>query len=171
MVTASCATLVRTGREKTSIEKAPKLALVGSSGGHLTQLLVLRRFWERYERFWVTFDTADAVSALADERTIWCHHPTNRHLPNLLRNSILAARVIWRERPTHIVSTGAATAVPFFWIGRLFGAKTIYIEVYDRIEAPTLTGRLVRPVAHHMLVQWPEQAAFYRQSEVVGPLL
>jgi hypothetical protein len=148
-----------------------RLALVGSSGGHLLQLHVLDAFWGRYPRFWVTFPTADARSLLRAEEAYWCHHPTNRNVPNLIRNTVLAFRILRREQPTHIVSTGAAVALPFFVLGRLFGARTIYLEVFDRIDRPTLTGRLVRPFAHHFLVQWPEQLALYRGAELVGPVL
>lgn len=151
--------------------RRPRLALVGSSGGHLAQLAALRAAWGDQDRFWVTFETADARSILADERTYWCYHPTSRNLPNLLRNTILAMRILWRERPTHVISTGAAVAIPFFYLGRLFRATTVYIEVIDRVEGPTLTGRIVQPVTRHMLVQWPEQTAFYRHAEVIGPLL
>ena len=33
-----------------------KVCLVGSSGGHLTHLYMLKPFWENKDRFWVTFD-------------------------------------------------------------------------------------------------------------------
>ena len=148
-----------------------RVALVGSSGGHLLHLRALSDAWSDVDHLWVTFDTPDAVSSLRGERVYWCYHPTNRHLPNLVRNTLLAARVLLRERPTHILSSGAAVAVPFFWLGRLFGAHTIYLEVFDRIDSATLTGRLVRPVAEHFLVQWPEQLAAYPNAEVVGPVL
>lgn len=148
-----------------------KIALVASSGGHLAQLLVLRPWWEEHERLWVTFDTPDAIQSLADERVVWCHHPTNRNLPNLLRNTVLAVRVLLRERPEIIVSTGAAVAVPFFIVGRILGAKTIFIEVVDRVDSATLTGRLVRPFTHRMLVQWPEQRRLYRGARLIGRLM
>ena len=148
-----------------------RIGLVGSSGGHLAQLMALRPLWEAYDRFWVTFPTEDARSLLANERVYWCSHPTNRNLPNLIRNTGLAFRVLKDERPSHILSTGAAVAVPFYYLGRASGAKLIYIESFDRIETPTLTGRIVRPVAHHMFVQWPEQQRLYRGAEVLGPLL
>lgn len=147
------------------------VGLVGSSGGHLAQLLALRPFWERRDRFWVTFDTEDAVSLLREERVYWCHRPTNRNIPNLLRNTLLAIRVLRSERPTIVISTGAAVAVPFLWLGRLQGAKTVFIEVLDRIDSATLTGRLVAPVCSRILVQWPEQQALYPKSRVIGPLL
>lgn len=148
-----------------------KIALVGSSGGHLTQLLLMRPWWERYDRFWVTFDKPDARSGLSGERTYWCHHPTNRHVPNLVRNTVLAWRILSHERPDVIVSTGAAVAIPFFAIGRLRGAFTVFIEVYDRVSSPTLTGRVVYPISHRFVVQWPEQRAFFPVAEHFGELL
>ena len=39
--------------------KLLKICLVGSSGGHLTHLYLLKNFWEKEERFWVTFDKED----------------------------------------------------------------------------------------------------------------
>jgi len=148
-----------------------RIGLVGSSGGHLAQLMALRPLWEAYDRFWVTFPTEDARSLLADERVYWCYHPTNRNLKNLIRNMRLAIRVLKKERPTHLVSTGAAVAVPFFYVGRICGASLVFIETFDRIDTPTLTGRIVHPITQHMFVQSPEQRALYRRAEVLGPLL
>ena len=49
-------------------------------------------------------------------------------------------RTLRRERPDILVSNGAGLAVPFFWIGKLvFGCRTVYIEVYDRIDSPTFS--------------------------------
>lgn len=145
-----------------------KLLLVCSSGGHLTQLMQLREWWEQHERLWVTFDTEDAVSKLRGEQVVWAHHPTTRNLPNLLRNSTVAWRTLRDFRPEAIVSTGAGVAVPFFWLHRLVGAATVYLEVFDRIDSRTLTGRLCEPVTDLFMVQWPEQKLLYRSSVLVG---
>lgn len=146
--------------------------LVGSSGGHLAQLWSLRPWWQDRRRTWVTFDTTDATGLLADEPdVVWAFHPTTRNLANLVRNTWLAVRVTARVRPAVVVSTGAGVALPFFAIGRLLGARTVFIEVYDRVETPTLTGRLVRPFASLVLVQWPDQRGLYRDAIEIGPLL
>lgn len=147
-----------------------RVLLVCSSGGHLTQLLALRSWWEHHDRTWVTFDTADALEALVGERVVLAHHPTTRNIPNLLRNLRLAVGTLRRERPDVIVSDGAGVAVPFFWLGRLFGARTVYLEVYDRIDSATMTGRLVRPVTDLFLLQWDEQLANYPGAVVAGPV-
>jgi UDP-N-acetylglucosamine:LPS N-acetylglucosamine transferase len=145
--------------------------LVGSSGGHLAQLLPLAALWPRERRAWVTFDTEDARSQLEGERTFWAHHPTTRNVPNLLRNSRLAPRVLRRVRPDVVVSTGAGVAVPFFFTARALGIPTAYLEVYDRVDTPTLTGRLCRPLSSVFMVQWDEQLASYPGAVTVGPVL
>jgi UDP-N-acetylglucosamine:LPS N-acetylglucosamine transferase len=148
-----------------------KIALVGSSGGHLAQLWRLQSWWREHDRVWVTFDTVDAVSLLGGERTVWAFHPTTRNVPNALRNLRLAWTVLRGERPDVVVSTGAGVAFPFFVIGRLLGVKTVYLEVYDRIDSRTLTGRLCHPIANLFCVQWEEQRRLYKRAHLIGPLL
>jgi len=145
--------------------------LVGSTGGHLAQLVRLEPWWSELDRTWVTFQLPDAESLLADEQVVWAHHPTTRNIKNLVRNLFLAVREVRRIRPDMVVSTGAGVAVPFFVIARLLRIPTVYIEVFDRIDSPTLTGRLCRPFTTRMCVQWPEQQALYRDAHVIGPLL
>jgi len=99
------------------------------------------------------------------------HHPTNRNIKNLLKNSILATKILLKEQPDILVSNGAGLAVPFFWIGKLMGKKTVYIEVYDRIDSPTLTAKLVHPVLDKMVIQWEEQRAHYPEAELLGTVL
>ncbi|MDH3589494.1 MAG: UDP-N-acetylglucosamine transferase subunit ALG14 [Gammaproteobacteria bacterium] len=148
-----------------------KLCMACSSGGHLLQFVQLRDWWSEYQRFWVTFDKPDARSILADETVYWGHHPTTRSLWNLIRNAFLAVKLLWRERPDVIVSSGAAIAVPFFYVGKLFGAKTIFIEGISRVGSPTLSGRMVRPVTDEFYVQWPQQLEYFRGSKLLGRLI
>lgn len=150
--------------------KNMKICLVGSSGGHLTHLCMLKPLWENNERFWVTFDKIDANSRLKDEKLYHCYFPTNRNLWNLIRNTFLAIKVLHKEKPDILISTGAAVAVPFFYLGKLRGAKTVYIEIFDRIDKPTLTGRLVRPVTDKFIVQWEEMEKVYKNSINLGSI-
>jgi beta-1,4-N-acetylglucosaminyltransferase len=137
-------------------DRRPELMLVCSSGGHLLQLHALQAAWEEFSRVWVTFDRSDARSLLENERVIHAYGPTNRNVWNLLRNLALAARVLRRERPKAILTTGAGVAVPFAWVGRLLGVKVVYVESATRIDSPSLSLRLVRPAASLVYVQWPE---------------
>ena len=145
--------------------------MVCSSGGHLSQLHRLRPWWETRQRAWVTFDKDDARSLLAGERVVWAHHPTTRNVVNLLRNLVLAFRVLRRFRPDAVISNGAGVAFPFFLAARLLGVRTVYVEVYDRIDSASLTGRLCYPLSDLFLLQWQEQKRLYPRGQVVGALL
>ena len=148
--------------------KSNKVCLVGSSGGHLTHLYLLKPFWEEKDRFWVTFGKEDAKSILENEKMYECYFPTNRNIKNLIKNTFLAIKIIMKEKPKLIISSGAGVAVPFFYIGKIFGTKTIFIEVFDRIDKPTITGKLVYPVADIFIVQWEEMKKVYPKAINLG---
>ena len=147
-----------------------KICLVGSSGGHLTHLYMLKPFWKKHDRFWVTFDKEDARSLLEGEKMIPCYYPTNRSLKALIINTRLAWKVRRKEKPDLIISSGAAVAVPFFWLGKLFGAKTMYVEVFDRIDKPTMTGKMVYPVTDKFVVEWEEMKKVYPKAVNLGSI-
>ena len=151
-------------------KKEIKVCLVGSSGGHLTHLYMLKPFWENKKRFWVTFDKEDARSLLNGEKVYPCYYPTNRNIKNLIRNTVVAWKVLHKEKPDLIISSGAAVSVPFFYLGKLFGSKLIYIEVFDRIDKPTLSGRLVHPIVDKFIVQWEEQKEVYKKAINLGSI-
>lgn len=148
-----------------------RVLMVCSSGGHLAQLLRLEPWYRHREVTWVTFDKPDSRSLLAGEDTVWAHHPTTRNVVNLARNLALAHRTIRRARPDLVVSSGAAVALPFFLLARRDGVRTTFVEVYDRFDTSTMTGRLCRPFTDRFCVQWDEQQALYRDTHVIGRLL
>ena len=61
-------------------------------------------------------------------------------------------------------------AVPFFWLGKIFGAKTIYIEVFDRIDAPTVSGKMCYLVTDVFIVEWDEMKKVYPKAVNLGSI-
>jgi UDP-N-acetylglucosamine:LPS N-acetylglucosamine transferase len=149
---------------------ARPLMLVCSSGGHLLQMVGLREAWCHDERMWVTFDKADARSLLRDERVEYAHGPTNRNIPNLLRNVRLAWRLVRRERPRAVITTGAGVAVPFAWTARMLRIPVVYVESFTRIYGLSLSARLIAPAAERIYVHWPELAATSPRLHFAGNL-
>jgi UDP-N-acetylglucosamine:LPS N-acetylglucosamine transferase len=145
-----------------------EVLLVASNGGHLLQLLQLSDLWPRERRHWITFKKSDAVSLLAGEQVTWAHHPTNRNIPNLIRNFTLALSMLRSRNVEAVVSTGAGVAVPFAIVGRLLGVNVVYIESMARITSPSLTGRLVYPFADTFIVQWPGLQRFFKGARCYG---
>lgn len=145
--------------------------LVCSAGGHLLQLFLLRSAWGGLEHAWVTLEREDARSLLRDETVFYGHGPTTRSIWNLLKNAWLAVRLLPRLRPSIIVTTGAAVAVPFAWLGWLTGSKVVYIESLTRTESPSLSCRMIRPFAHRVYVQWPELVSSVPGARYAGSVV
>lgn len=145
--------------------------MVCSNGGHLRRLLLLRPWWERHHRRWVTFRKPDAVSQLAEEDVVWASHPVTRNVPNAIKNLGLAWRVLRKRRPDVVISTGAGVAVPFFIVARLLRIPTVFLEGSHRVGSRSLTGRLCYPVTDLFLLQSEQQRRIYPRGVVVGHVL
>jgi beta-1,4-N-acetylglucosaminyltransferase len=144
------------------------LLLVCSTGGHLQQMLALQTVWSAYSHVWVTFDKSDSRSLLRGERVVYAYSPTNRSPKNLLRNLVVAWRTLRDVRPRMLLTTGAGVAVPFAWVGRLLGVRIVYIESFTRIEGPSLSCRLIAPIAHRVYAQWPELTSAVPKARYAG---
>jgi UDP-N-acetylglucosamine:LPS N-acetylglucosamine transferase len=152
-------------------ERGRRALLVCSPGGHLLQLLSLEPAWRDLERTWVTLEAPDSDYLLRGEEKVLASGPTNRSLGATLANLRLAWRLVRERRPEVILSTGAALAVPFFLIGKLHGARLVYVESLARTDSLSLAGRLVYPLADAFFVQWPEAGRRRRRARFAGRLL
>ena len=149
-----------------------RILLIASSGGHIFEMFCLREFWKDKDRYWVSFPTADARYLLAGEKEVhWAAFPTVRNVPNLLRNFVLAVKLLLRSRPGMILTTGSGVAAPFLWLASLLGIPTVFVESITRITEISLTARLVKPFATKMLVQWPELVERYPGVEHHGRIV
>lgn len=144
--------------------------LVCTAGGHLLQLWSVRSAWSEYTRAWVVagHEGSDVESLLVGEAVFDAYSPAARSVKNLIRNFWLAARLIRRLQPRVLVTTGAAVAVPFGWLARLVGVRVVYVETLARANRPSLSCRLVAPVADRVYVQWPELLDKVRRSRYAG---
>jgi beta-1,4-N-acetylglucosaminyltransferase len=149
--------------------KSKTVLVVCSSGGHLDQALLAIGAFEGWNKVFATFDKEDSRSRLADSNFYKLHFPTNRNLMNSVRNLLLAIKVIRLEKPDLIFSTGAAAAVPFFFIARISGIKTMYLECFDRIFLPTLTAKLVKNLTSYFICQSEDQMLGWPNRIVIGP--
>jgi len=151
--------------------KHVKILMVCSSGGHLLQLYSLsKQLCEGQNCVWVSFEKSDAQSLLKGEKIYWGHFPTNRNIPNLFRNALLAWKILRDERPACVVSTGAGIAVPFLLLAPFVGAKAIYIESFARKTNLSLTGKLVYRFVDHFFVQSEMLARKYNKAVFRGTI-
>ena len=146
-----------------------KIALVCSHGGHLTEMELLEPAFEGHRCFLVTY-RSPRTEALSRRRYLLPNIGTSPW--RLLGAFVRAVWVLGRERPDVVLSTGSEIAIPFLWLGRLLGARTVYVESCCRVTAPSRTGPLVYPVSDLFLVQWPALLDRYGpRAQYVGGLM
>lgn len=132
---------------------------------------MLKPFWEDKDHFWATFDKKDALTMLAGEKKIYpVYYPSNRSIKALIINTHRAIKILKAEKPDIIISSGAAPAVPFFYIGKMMGIKTVFIEAFDRFNKGSLTGRLCYPVSDVFVVQWESMKEVYPKAVYLGSI-
>jgi UDP-N-acetylglucosamine:LPS N-acetylglucosamine transferase len=148
-----------------------KVCLAASGGGHLTELLKLAPIWAEHAPVFVTTHEA-VVGELRKRGTVYVVGECNRRMPlKTLQVFARCARVVLRERPDVIVSTGAAAGCMLCLLGKLVGAKVVWVDSIANVQRISMSGRIIRPFANLFLTQWPELANKGHRIQYVGELI
>lgn len=134
-----------------------RLLAVSSGGGHWEELLLLKDVFDQHDVHYATTHPGLLHRAGIREFSV---------LPDCNRNSLFssvhcffsALRIVARLRPSFIISTGAAPGFFCILAGRLFGAKTLWIESFANADQLSMCGRLSVQVADTCMVQWTHLA-------------
>ncbi len=151
--------------------KKKKVMFISSVGGHLTQLLQLSKIFNHYDYLLVTEKTPvtkklnkyNIKYLLYGSRQYWYIY-----IFILPINFIKSLYLFLLYRPNTIVTTGAHTAVSMCYIGKLFRRKIVFIESFAKKDNPSLSGRLVYPIATTFVVQWQTMLKHYPKAEYWG---
>lgn len=135
-----------------------KVLAVSSGGGHWVQMMRLLHILEGHE---VTFATVNAAYA-CDIRGYKLYTIVDATAWNKVRLLVQAFQIlliVLRERPDVILSTGAAPGYFAVRLGKLVGAKTVWIDSIANVERLSRSGEKVGRHADLWLTQWPHLAA------------
>ena len=145
-----------------SVMSSLKICLAASGGGHVRQLLDMLPAVSGHQCFFMTESTALGQSINAEYPTYFVDHVAlgqARHgnsfkmIAAAARNAAQSFRIIRRERPDIILSTGAGSmAFAMLW-SRLFGARLVLVDSFARVQGPSAFARIVGPIAHDRVAQ------------------
>ena len=144
-----------------------KICVVSSIGGHLDEVVQLLPVIQEYEYYFVV-NAKGSLPRVIEEKTMRIVHSERDW--KLIINFWEAARILLARRPDVIVSCGAGPAFPFALVGKAMGMKVIFIEYFGAVERPTLTGRLLRPLADLFIYQWEPLAPYYPKGIYGGSI-
>jgi len=130
-----------------------KICLVGSAGGHLTQLLELEDLWNQYNHFYITYKEESSKYLPKSQKTYFVKDPMRNPL-YLLLTFLQSLYIFLLENPNIIISTGAGITIPITFLGKIFGKKIVFIESLSRVKDPSITGKILYPISDLFLVQW-----------------
>ena len=134
-----------------------RVLAVSSGGGHWVQLLRLRPTLIECESVFVTVhpsfraDVHDAKFYSVCDATRW-------DKLRLFRCLIQLCRILLKERPDVVLSTGAAPGYIAIRLGKLIGARTIWVDSIANVEHLSMAGSLVGQHADLWLTQWSHLA-------------
>jgi UDP-N-acetylglucosamine--N-acetylmuramyl-(pentapeptide) pyrophosphoryl-undecaprenol N-acetylglucosamine transferase len=143
-----------------------------SAGGHLDLLLRLQHeAVPGAEPVWVTSRTARGAKLAEDRPRVRLLPEFGRSPLRVLANLRAALRIVIRERPRLVVTSGAGVVAPFCALARLGGARLVFVETMARVRGPSMTARLLTPLADTVIVQWPELREALPRATVCRPTL
>jgi len=131
-----------------------RIVAVASAGGHWVQLRRLAAAFDDCEVHYVTTN-AGYQNELGSDALLHVVTDGNRwNKLKLLRMLMQLSWVIVRVRPRVVITTGAAPGYFAIRLGKLIGARTMWIDSIANCEELSLSGRLALGHADAVLTQW-----------------
>ena len=151
-----------------------RVMFIASTGGHLTELLQLKKMFPKYKYCLITEKTKSNLylKDIYKENIHFLIYGTKHHLFTyvfkLLFNCFISLFYYLKYRPNYIITTGVHTAGPMCCLGKIFGSKVIYIETFANMVTKTSTGKLLYPISDKFIVQWESMKKIYPKAEFGG---
>lgn len=135
-----------------------RVLAIASAGGHWQQLMLMRPAYTHHDVHYV--NTLEGLAGQFDATPVTVIPDCNRDTPfRALATLGALIVVIIKTRPHVIISTGALPGVMALALGKLTGAKTIWVDSVANAEEMSSSGRIARRFATHWLSQWEAPAA------------
>lgn len=147
-----------------------KILFISSTGGHLSEMMQLKKMFSTYDYHIVTEKTKAniALTKKYPNKVNFLVYGTKDHFLSypfkLIYNCFKSLYLYFKTHPDYIITTGAHTAGPMCCIGKIFGSRVIYIETFANINTKTITGTLLYFIADLFIVQWPTMKEYYKNS-------
>ena len=140
-----------------------KVFAAASIGGHWKQLLRITKPLE--ERFEVVYASTHPKCATMVDGAAFYLMPdfSRKDAWRLIPSFFRLLRILRREHPAAVLTTGAAPGLVCILAGWLLRYKTIWVDSVANAVCLSASGRIARRFATRVYTQWPDLA----QSDVI----
>jgi len=151
--------------------KKGTILIVATSGGHLSEALILLENVIRKAKRSVLY--VNYTNRKLDMfGKVYIEKKEKTALSYIIDVVLTSIKILYREKPEWIITTGAEIALPVCILGKLMGSKVIFIETVTRFTTATKTGKLLYFFCDRFYVQNKETLKCYgKKAEYVGGLL
>ena len=155
-------------------KRLKKAIFISSTGGHLSELMMLEPMFSKFDYHLVTEKTGSTKSLknVYGKRIDYLVFGTRENkISYIFKFGFNCLKSLWiflKKRPDVVITTGTHTAVPMCYIAHLFKKKVVFIETYANITSRTKSGNFVYKIADLFIVQWPEMLELYPNAICLG---
>ena len=154
-----------------NLKNKNKVVFISSAGGHLTELLAIDSIYKNYD--YVLITEKNMISKkLKNKYNVRYLLYGSRYYPikyvfTSIVNVFKNVYYFIRYNPDVIYTTGAHTSLLICYLGYIFDRKIIFVEVFDRTHTPTLSGKLIYPIATTFVVQHNNYKEIYPEAKYI----
>ena len=124
--------------------------------------------YEKHDYFYFTFD-CEVAEKLRSEAPVYSIPNIERYNPlSWLMTALRSYRIIRKERPDVVLTTGAGIVIFLCLFAKWAGAKLIFVESMAKVTSPTMTARILSPFSDLLIVQWPELLQKFPKAKFYG---
>ncbi|MBT6325080.1 MAG: hypothetical protein HOJ35_03870, partial [Bdellovibrionales bacterium] len=104
-----------------------KICLTANSGGHLNEILQIRKFLKNHDVFYITDKTKMTEAIKKHEKVYFVQKFIIRELIRKLKiiapilNLLQSMKIYFKEKPNLIITTGAGTSFGIWLVGKVLG--------------------------------------------------
>lgn len=154
-----------------NLKNKNKVIFISSVGGHLTELLAIDSIYDKYDYILITEKNKISLKLKEKYKVKYLLYGSRYYMIKYVLVSIVNVfKNIYyfiKYNPDVIYTTGAHTSVFMCYLGYLFDRKIIFVEVFDRTHTPTLSGKLIYPIATTFIVQHNNFSDIYPKAKYI----
>ncbi len=174
------------GRENNNLNRSSRplrVCLVCAPGGHLVELMRIKEAFKGCDLSLVTYkegfqSTQNGIDKISTLQNLYIDRMNSGTLASALilaRQMLMLGKdavfILANHKPDVVLSTGSEIAIPFMYLAKLMGKRTVFIESLCRIDGLSATAKIVSPAADIMLVQWKNLDGIGRRTRFEGSIL
>ena len=152
------------------MNKKVKVLAVASIGGHWIQLLRLTKAFDPQIKLIYISTNNKCKEMIPDNRFYKISDFSRWDFYKIFPVFFQAIRIIVKENPSAVISTGAAPGLICLFIAKLGGKKTIWVDSLANVDKLSLSGKIASKFVSRTYTQW-EHLAENNKIRFVGSTL